>query len=322
MVFEFQAGCRAAERSADHWPVSFVRKTPAGDAVDAVALRSQGSNGGFHIQQHQVDARACSVSIASHRRCLVRHNLTPVGVRTPGIVGRPLATPPAAPGSDEPLSQGCLGIAVRGASWNSSRPRAAAIAATTPSPCDRAAAGRVTVVRCPIASAKSWSAGLALLAAPPAAAGPKLKTRTRPFPVKHRLTISFPQRAVHQPITYRLAVDYDTPPRSWRGPDRTQPERPMLLKLSGGHRRAGRRPESCSRGLGLQLGQGPGENSGIDRQRCVDCGICTSVLPQRRLEQRPFPPGSSLRCPSAVFGREQCIPQLPLDAIALVLESR
>mgnify|MGYP003334973790 CR=1 FL=1 len=70
-----------------------------------------------------------------------------------------------------------------------------------------------------------------------------------------------------------------------------------------------------SQGIGLD--RSPGDIR-IDCERCVDCGICTSVCPSGALQstaptwQLQFDAQRCLVC-------EQCIPACPFEAIALVL---
>ncbi|APD48205.1 4Fe-4S binding protein [Synechococcus sp. CS-602] len=137
--------------------------------------------------------------------------------------------------------------------------------------------------------------------------------------MKHRLTIHFPSEAVHQPITYRLAVDYDIAAKILRAQIAPNRSGTMVVELSGDIDELAA-AEEWLEGLGLQLDRAQGEIR-IDRQRCVDCGICTSVCPSGALSsglpswQLNFDAQRCLVC-------EQCIPSCPLDAIALVLESR
>ena len=71
-----------------------------------------------------------------------------------------------------------------------------------------------------------------------------------------------------------------------------------------------------AQGLGLNRASG---QILVDRDRCVDCGICTSVCPSGALSsatpswQLQFDAQRCLVC-------EQCIPTCPFEAIALVLE--
>ncbi|MFN9908279.1 MAG: 4Fe-4S binding protein [bacterium] len=71
-----------------------------------------------------------------------------------------------------------------------------------------------------------------------------------------------------------------------------------------------------TQGIGLDRATG---DIRIDRERCVDCGICSSLCPSGALRcaapswQLHFDAKRCLLC-------EQCIPSCPLEAIALVLD--
>ena len=51
--------------------------------------------------------------------------------------------------------------------------------------------------------------------------------------VKRRLTLQFPREAVHQPITYRLAVDYDVASRIIRAQVAPNQRGTLVVELSG-----------------------------------------------------------------------------------------
>ena len=50
--------------------------------------------------------------------------------------------------------------------------------------------------------------------------------------VKRRLTLQFPREAVHQPITYRLAVDYDVASRIIRAQVAPNQRGTLVVELS------------------------------------------------------------------------------------------
>jgi len=109
----------AAEAAADHLAV-FVKKSfflisplPSWGCVDAVALDAQAPRGCTCQQTRSDGPRFCSVSIASTPVAIVRAHLNTVALRTPRIVGRPLAHARAAPGERRAICSGVLGIAVR-----------------------------------------------------------------------------------------------------------------------------------------------------------------------------------------------------------------
>jgi L-aspartate semialdehyde sulfurtransferase ferredoxin len=135
--------------------------------------------------------------------------------------------------------------------------------------------------------------------------------------VKRRLTLHFPSEAVHQPITYRLAVDFDIAAKILRAQIAPNQSGTMVVELSGDIDELDA-AEDWLESQGLGLNRAPGEIR-IDPERCVDCGICSSVCPSGALDYTPasqrlhFEASRCLVC-------EQCIPSCPLEAITLVLE--
>ncbi|MEA5413334.1 NIL domain-containing protein [Synechococcus sp. BA-120 BA3] len=135
--------------------------------------------------------------------------------------------------------------------------------------------------------------------------------------MKRRLTLHFPSEAVHQPITYRLAVDFDIAAKILRAQIAPNQSGTMVVELSGDIDELDA-AEDWLESQGLGLNRAPGEIR-IDPERCVDCGICSSVCPSGALDYTPasqrlhFEASRCLVC-------EQCIPSCPLEAITLVLE--
>ena len=135
--------------------------------------------------------------------------------------------------------------------------------------------------------------------------------------MKRRLTLHFPSEAVHQPITYRLAVDFDIAAKILRAQIAPNQSGTMVVELSGDIDELDA-AEDWLEGQGLGLNRAPGEIR-IDPVLCVDCGICSSVCPSGALRYTPasqrlqFEASRCLVC-------EQCIPSCPLEAITLVLE--
>lgn len=135
--------------------------------------------------------------------------------------------------------------------------------------------------------------------------------------MKRRITLHFPREAVHQPITYRLAVEFDIAAKILRAQIAPNQSGTMVVELSGDIDDLDA-AEQWLEGQGLGLNRASGEIA-IDPQRCVDCGICTSVCPRGALSctapqwRLTFNAQRCLVC-------EQCIPSCPFEAIALVLD--
>ncbi|MCP9927356.1 NIL domain-containing protein [Cyanobium sp. CH-040] len=135
--------------------------------------------------------------------------------------------------------------------------------------------------------------------------------------MKRRLTLHFPREVVHQPITYRLAVDFDIAAKILRAQIAPNQSGTMVVELSGDIDELDA-AESWLEGQGLGLNRAPGQIA-IDRALCVDCGICSSVCPSGALSctapawDLQFEASRCLVC-------EQCIPSCPVEAIALVLD--
>jgi ferredoxin len=135
--------------------------------------------------------------------------------------------------------------------------------------------------------------------------------------VKRRLTLHFPRDAVHQPITYRLAVDFDVAAKILRAQIAPSQSGTMVVELSGDIDELDAAELWLER-QGLRLIRTRSEIR-VDAGRCVDCGLCSGVcpsgalafpVPQRRLT---FDAARCLVC-------EQCLPSCPFGAISLALE--
>ncbi len=137
--------------------------------------------------------------------------------------------------------------------------------------------------------------------------------------MKRRLTLHFPREAVHQPITYRLAVDFDIAAKILRAQIAPNQSGTMVVELSGDIDELEAAQQWLER-LGLRLNPAPGEIH-VDPALCVDCGLCASVCPSGALAFDPaaqrlrFNASRCLVC-------EQCIPSCPLEAISLGLGPR
>ena len=120
-----------------------------------------------------------------------------------------------------------------------------------------------------------------------------------------------------QPLTYRLAVALDIAAKILRAQIAPNQSGTMVVELSGDIDDLDA-AEQWLEGQGLGLNRASGEIA-IDPQRCVDCGICSSVCPSGALSftaphwRLEFNAQRCLVC-------EQCIPSCPFEAIALVLD--
>ena len=135
--------------------------------------------------------------------------------------------------------------------------------------------------------------------------------------MKRRLTLHFPREAVHQPITYRLAVDFDIAAKILRAQIAPNQSGTMVVELSGDIDELDA-AETWLERQGLGINRAPGEIR-IDPRRCVDCGICSSVCPSGALRFDPADQRLHFDTPRCLVC-EQCIPSCPLEAIELVLE--
>jgi formate hydrogenlyase subunit 6/NADH:ubiquinone oxidoreductase subunit I len=137
--------------------------------------------------------------------------------------------------------------------------------------------------------------------------------------MKRRLTLHFPREAVHQPITYRLAVDFDIAAKILRAQIAPNQSGTMVVELSGDIDELDAAEVWLER-QGLAIDHLSGEIH-IDPDRCVDCGICSSVCPSGALQFDPAALRLSFTATRCLVC-EQCIPSCPLEAISLVLEPR
>ena len=136
--------------------------------------------------------------------------------------------------------------------------------------------------------------------------------------MKRRLTLHFPRDAVHLPITYRLAVDFDVAAKILRAQIAPNQSGTMVVELSGDIDEL-EAAEVWLERQGLRLNRSRSEIR-IDPEACVDCGLCASVCPSGALD---FPiPQRRLAYDSArCLVCEQCIPSCPFEAISLALEA-
>jgi len=131
--------------------------------------------------------------------------------------------------------------------------------------------------------------------------------------VKKRLTLTFPQRAIQIPITYRLAKDFNVAANIIRAQVAPNQIGKLVVELSGDIDELDAAIEwmrSHNITVSLTLGE-----IIIDEEVCVHCGLCTGVCPTQALTLHPetfkltFTQSRCIVC-------EQCIPTCPVQAIS------
>ena len=131
--------------------------------------------------------------------------------------------------------------------------------------------------------------------------------------MKKRLTLTFPQRAVQIPITYRLAKDFNVAANIIRAQVAPNQIGKLVVELSGDIDELDAAIEwmrSHNITVSLTLGE-----IIIDEDICVHCGLCTGVCPTQALTLHPetfkltFTQSRCIVC-------EQCIPTCPVQAIS------
>ena len=131
--------------------------------------------------------------------------------------------------------------------------------------------------------------------------------------MKKRVTLTFPKKAVHMPVTYRLAKDFNVAANIIRAQVAPNQVGTLVLELSGDIDEL----EAAIEWLQLQnigVSQVSREIL-IDEEKCVDCGLCTGVCPTEALTLDP----ESFRLKflrSRCVVCEQCIPTCPVVAIS------
>ena len=131
--------------------------------------------------------------------------------------------------------------------------------------------------------------------------------------MKKRITLTFPKKAVHMPVTYRLAKDFNVAANIIRAQVAPNQVGTLVLELSGDIDEL----EAAIEWLQLQnIGVSQvSREIVIDEEKCVDCGLCTGVCPTEALTLDP----ESFRLKllrSRCVVCEQCIPTCPVVAIS------
>ncbi len=131
--------------------------------------------------------------------------------------------------------------------------------------------------------------------------------------MKKRVTLTFPQRTVQMPVTYRLAKDFNVAANIIRAQVAPNQVGKLVVELLGDIDEMDAALE-WMRSQGIQVSLASREIT-IDDERCVDCGLCTGVCPTQALTLHPetfklnFTRSRCVVC-------EQCIPTCPVQAIS------
>ena len=131
--------------------------------------------------------------------------------------------------------------------------------------------------------------------------------------MKKRVTLTFPQRSIHMPITYRLAKDFNVAANIIRAQVAPNQVGKLVLELSGDIDELEAAVEWMTlQNIDVCL---TSREIVINENSCVDCGLCTGVCPTEALSLQPdtfrlnFVRSRCIVC-------EQCIPICPVKAIS------
>lgn len=131
--------------------------------------------------------------------------------------------------------------------------------------------------------------------------------------MKKRVTLTFPKRSVHMPVTYRLAKDFNVAANIIRAQVAPNQVGTLVVELSGDIDQLDAALEWLrSQEIGISTAS---REILIDEDICVHCGLCTGICPTEALSLDPttfkltFTRSRCIVC-------EQCIPTCPVNAIA------
>ncbi len=131
--------------------------------------------------------------------------------------------------------------------------------------------------------------------------------------LKKRVTLTFPKRSVHMPVTYRLAKDFNVAANIIRAQVAPNQVGKLVVELSGDI-------DQLDAAIDWMRSQDIGVSASsreivIDEDSCVHCGLCTGVCPTEALSLDPtswqltFARSRCIVC-------EQCIATCPVQAIS------
>lgn len=131
--------------------------------------------------------------------------------------------------------------------------------------------------------------------------------------MKKRVTLTFLQRSVHMPVTYRLAKEFNVAANIIRAQVAPNQVGKLVIELSGDIDQLEAAIDWMqSQNIDVSLAS---REILIDEAICVDCGLCTGVCPTQALTLNPdtfyltFDRSRCIVC-------EQCIPACPVQAIS------
>lgn len=137
--------------------------------------------------------------------------------------------------------------------------------------------------------------------------------KTSGKPMKKRVTLTFPKRAIQVPVTYLLAKDFNVAANIIRAQVAPNQIGKLVVELAGDIDQLDAAIE-WMRSRHINVSHTLGEIV-IDPDVCVDCGLCTGVCPTEALSLNPetykltFTRSRCIVC-------EQCIPTCPVQAIS------
>lgn len=131
--------------------------------------------------------------------------------------------------------------------------------------------------------------------------------------MKKRVTLTFPKRSVHLPVTYRLAKDFNVAANIIRAQVTPNQIGKLVVELSGDIDQLDAAIDWMrTMDIGVSLSS---REIVINEESCVHCGLCTGICPTEALSldrqtfQLNFTRSRCIVC-------EQCIPTCPVQAIA------
>ena len=134
--------------------------------------------------------------------------------------------------------------------------------------------------------------------------------------MRKRVSLIFPRHVVNLPLTYRLARDFDVAANIVRAQVAPDEVGTLVVELSGDIDQVEASLE-WTRSQGIEVSESSSEIQ-VDRDLCVDCGLCTGVCPTEALRLNPqsfqleYLRNKCIMC-------EQCIPTCPVEALSAAL---